>query len=231
MKYIYLFVCFFCTTLQAQTLEGAFSFQGEEIATSNILLTAIGGQPFEGTTVEAPLSYGFIEVVSTANEYTNVSALTLEKDQVSVVVGEQLQLKAAFSPVEVDNPMVSWRSSDPSVVAVKDGVVSALQEGKVTVTVVSASGLFADRCEVTVKSDPTSIEEVSSGNRIYPTVTDDYLYADLQQPQTIYIINVSGKVCEKIQCQTGRNTITMQTYPTGVYFIRMDSEVVKVIKR
>ena len=46
MKYIYLFVCFFCTTLQAQTLEGAFSFQGEEIATSNILLTAIGGQPF-----------------------------------------------------------------------------------------------------------------------------------------------------------------------------------------
>ena len=231
MKYIYLFVCFFCTTLQAQTLEGAFSFQGEEIATSNILLTAIGGQPFEGTTVEAPLSYGFIEVVSTANEYTNVSALTLEKDQVSVVVGEQLQLKAAFSPVEVDNPMVSWRSSDPSVVAVKDGVVSALQEGKVTVTVVSASGLFADRCEVTVKSDPTSIEEVSSGNRIYPTVTEDYLYADLQQAQTIYIINVSGKVCEKVQCQAGQNTISMQAYPIGVYFIRMDSKVVKVIKR
>ena len=231
MKYIYLFVCFFCTTLQAQTLEGAFSFQGEEIATSNILLTAIGGQPFEGTTVEAPLSYGFIEVVSTANEYTSVSALTLEKDQVSVVVGEQLQLKAAFSPVEVDNPMVSWRSSDPSVVAVKDGVVSALQEGKVTVTVVSASGLFADRCEVTVKSDPTSIEEVSSGNRIYHTVTDDYLYADLQQAQTIYIINVSGKVCEKVRCQAGQNTILMQAYPIGVYFIRMDSKGVKVIKR
>mgnify|MGYP001136815731 FL=1 len=111
MKYIYLFVCFFCTTLQAQTLEGAFSFQGEEIATSNILLTAIGGQPFEGTTVEMPLYFGFIEVVSTANEYTNVSALTLEKDHVSAVVGEQLQLTAAFSPVEVDNPMVGTRQT------------------------------------------------------------------------------------------------------------------------
>ncbi len=127
--------------------------------------------------------------------------------------------------------MVSWYSSDPSVVAVKDGVVSALQEGKATVTVVSASGLFADQCEVTVKSDPTSIEEVSSGNRIYPTVTEDYLYADLQQAQTIYIINVSGKVCEKVQCQAGQNTISMQAYPIGVYFIRMDSKVVKVIKR
>lgn len=220
-------VCF----VKAQTLEGTFSFQGEEATTSAIQLTAIGGQPYEGTTVEAPLSYGFIEVVSTANEYTNVSALTLEKDLVSAEVGEQLQLTATFSPAEVDNPMLGWYSSDPSVVAVKDGVVSALQEGKATVTVVSASGVFADQCEVTVKSDPTSIEMVNSGNRIYPTVTKDYLYADLQQPQTIYIINVSGKVCEKIQCQTGRNTITMQAYPTGVYFIRMDSEVVKVIKR
>ena len=227
--YLCLFISyFFSLSLQAQTLEGTFSFQGEEATTSAIQLTAIGGQPFEGTTVEAPLSYGFIEVVSTANEYTNVSALTLEKDLVSAEVGEQLQLTAAFSPAEVDNPMLGWYSSDPSVVGVKDGVVSALQEGKATVTVVSASGVFADQCEVTVKSDPTSIEMVNSGNRIYPTVTKDYLYADLQ---TIYIINVSGKVCEKIQCQTGRNTITMQAYPTGVYFIRMDSEVVKVIKR
>lgn len=233
MKYLLIFISsfFLLPALQAQVLDGTFSFIGEETATSDILLTAIGGQPFEGMTVEAPLSYGFIEVVSTANEYTNVSALTLEKDLVSAEVGEQLQLTAAFSPAEVDNPMLGWYSSDPSVVAVKDGVVSALQEGKATVTVVSASGVFADQCEVTVKSDPTSIEMVNSGNRIYPTVTKDYLYADLQQPQTIYIINVSGKVCEKIQCQTGRNTITMQTYPTGVYFIRMDSEVVKVIKR
>jgi len=62
MKCIYLFICFFYTTLQAQTLEGCFSFQGEEATTSAIQLTAIGGQPYEGITVEAPLSYGFIEV-------------------------------------------------------------------------------------------------------------------------------------------------------------------------
>lgn len=231
MKYIYLFICLLYTTLQAQTLDGTFSCKGEEVATSAIQLTAIGGQPFEGIIVEAPLSYGFIEVVSTANEYTNVSALTLEKDLVSAEVGEQLQLTAAFSPAEVDNPMLGWYSSDTSVVGVKDGVVSALQEGKATVTVVSASGVFADQCEVTVKSDPTSIEMVNSGNRIYPTVTKDYLYADLQQPQTIYIINVSGKVCERVQCQAGQNTLSMQVYPTGVYFVRMDSGVVKVIKR
>lgn len=232
-RFLYLFLASLSLLfpLQAQTLEGAFSCQGEEGISSTKRLTALAGQPFEGTSPEVPLSYGFIEMVSTANEYTNVLALTLEKDQVSATVGEQLQLVAAFSPAEVDNPILGWYSSDPSVVAVKDGVVSALQEGKAMVTVVSASGVFADQCEVTVKSDPTSIEEVSSGNRIYPTVIKDYLYTDLQQAQTIYIINVSGKVCEKVQCQAGQNVISMQAYSAGVYFIRMDNEVVKVIKR
>lgn len=232
-KYLFLLIISFSLfSLQAQTLDGIFSFQGEEVTIASITqLTAIGGQPFEGTTVDTPLSYGFIEMVSTANEYTNVLALTFEKDQLSAEVGEQLPLTATFSPVEVDNPILGWYSSDPSVVTVKDGVVSALQEGKAMVTVVSASGVFADQCEVTVKSDPTSIEEVNCGERIYPTITKDYLYVDLQQTQVIYIIDVSGKVCEKVQCMAGQNTISMQEYPTGIYFIRMDSKVVKVIKR
>lgn len=233
MKYLLIFTLsfFLLSTLQAQTLEGAFSFQGEETVTSNTQLTAIAGQPFEGTPAGSPLSYGLIETVSTANEYTNVVALTLEKEQLSVGVGEQQLLTAVFSPKEVANPLLGWHSSDPSVLTVKDGVVSALKEGKATVTVVSANGVYADQCEVTVGSDPTSIEIVNSGNRIYPTVTKDYLNADLQQAQTIYIINVSGRVCEKLQCQAGQNTISMQAYPAGVYFIRMDSQVVKVIKQ
>lgn len=54
--------------LRAQTLDGTFSFQGAGTVTSTTQLTAIGGQPFEGSSVEAPLSYGFIEILSTANE-------------------------------------------------------------------------------------------------------------------------------------------------------------------
>lgn len=98
-------------------------------------------------------------------------------------------------------------------------------------TVVSANGVFTDQCEVTVKSDPTSIEKMNSGDRVYPTITKDYLYLDLQQVQVIYIINVAGQICAKIPCQVGQNTISMQVYPAGIYFIRMDNEVVKVVKQ
>lgn len=217
--------------LRAQTLDGTFSFQGAGTATSTTQLTAIGGQPFEGSSVEAPLSYGFIEILSTANEYTNIQSLTLEEDKVLTEPGEQLQLAATFFPEIVDNQTVSWYSSDPMAATVESGVISALHEGKTTITVVSACGVYSDICEVTVSSDPTSIEEVNSANRIYPTVTKDFLYVDLQQAQTIYIINVAGQIYAKIPCQVGLNTISMQVYPAGIYFIRMDNEVVKVVKQ
>lgn len=108
MRYLFLIISsfFLLNPLQAQTLEGAYSVQGKELATSAIGLTAIAGQPFEGTPAGSLLSYGFIETVSTANEYTNVVALTLEKEQLSVEVGEQQLLTAAFSPKEVANPLL-----------------------------------------------------------------------------------------------------------------------------
>lgn len=232
-KYLFLFIISFSllVPIHAQTLEGVFSCQGEESVVSTIQLTTIGGQPFEGTIVGTPLSYGFIETVSTVNESSNVFSFDLEENNVSAELGEQLQLVATFSPEVVDNPTLSWFSSDPTVATVEDGVVSALQEGKSAITAVSACGVYSDICEVTVSSDPTSIEKINTGNRVYPTVTKDYLNMDLQRTQTIYIINVAGQICAKVPCQVGQNTISMQTYPAGIYFIRMDNEVVKVVKQ
>ena len=227
-------LCFFVACLfrvQAQTLEGTFSPQSEEVTISTIQLTAIVGQPFEGTIEGTQLSYGFIETVSTANEYTNIQSFSLDKEELGAEPGEQLPLVVIFSPKVVDNATLSWFSSNPSVVTVEDGIVSALKEGQSTITVVSACGVYSDICEVTVSSDPTSIEEVNSGNRIYPTVTKDFLYVDLQQAQTIYIINLAGQICAKIPCQVGQNIISMQVYPAGIYFVRMDNEVVKVVKQ
>lgn len=84
---------------------------------------------------------------------------------------------------------------------------------------------------MTVKSAPTSIEEVDGGNRVYPTVVRDIFYVDLCQAQTVYIINVSGVVCAVVPCHVGCNMISISAYPTGIYFIRFDDRVVKVVKK
>lgn len=82
---------------------------------------------------------------------------------------------------------------------------------------------------VTVDDDPTSIENVSEGNSVF--FVDGSLHLDLQKPQTVYILDVSGKVCDVIQCQSGQSTVSMQKYSVGIYFVRMDNQVVKVVKR
>ncbi|WP_300762576.1 T9SS type A sorting domain-containing protein, partial [uncultured Parabacteroides sp.] len=57
------------------------------------------------------------------------------------------------------------------------------------------------------------------------------LHLVVQKPQTIYILDVSGKVCSVILCQSGQSTVPMQKYPAGIYFVRMENRVVKVVKR
>ena len=320
MKYIYLLAYALCPFLLcAQTLDGAFSCQGKEVLTggTSISVTSITGQSFEGIEAGASLAYGFIERVSTENEYTDVLALTLSREEASLAVGEEIELTAIFSPEVVDNPAVSWFSSDPKVATIKDGTVSAKSRGTVVVTVVSAYGVYADECNITVTQsesepipvtgvvlepeevmleigrtleleatvlpqdaddkrvewsssdervatvldgvvtamgvgtatisvttvdggyeaacmvpvddDPTSIENVSEGNSVF--FVDGSLHLDLQKPQTVYILDVSGKVCDVIQCQSGQSTVSMQKYSVGIYFVRMDNQVVKVVKR
>lgn len=321
MKQIFIFLVLLLLEMVnpicAQTLEGTFSCQGEEAIMSTVQLTAIAGQPFEGTDAGSLLSYGFVEYVSVANEYTNMIALTLPRREVSMVVGERLKLSVTFSPEDVDNASVSWYSSDSEVATVQDGVVSALKAGEVMIGVVSACGVYSDQCAITVSrselesipvtgvvldpenvtlkigetleleatvlpkeaddkrvkwdssdehiatvqdgvvaaigtgtatisvttvdggykatctvtvdDDPTSIENVSEGNSI--SFVDGSLYLDLQKPQTVYILNVSGKVCDVIQCQSGQSTVSMQHYSVGIYFVRMENQVVKVVKR
>lgn len=230
MKTLFLLILSFSLfmPLHAQTLEGTFSCQGEDKATSAVQLTAIAGQPFEGTAAGSPLSYGFIESVSTANEYTYVRSLTLEDDKISIEPGGQLPLSVAFSPEEVDNPMVSWFSSDPMIATVEEGVVAAWHEGRSTVTVVSACGVYADMCEVTVETDPTSMETIDRNHRV--RITQEYLYLDLQQAQTVYMVDLAGRSCTELVCRAGENRIPIHTYPSGIYLLRMNHGTVKIMK-
>lgn len=302
--------------LQAQTLEGTFSCQGEEATSSTVQLTAIAGQPFVGTEAGSPLSYGFVENVSVVNEYTNMTALTLSQHKASIEEGESLHLMVNFTPEVVDNPTISWFSSDPTVATIKNGTVLAKSRGAVVVTAVSACGVYSDVCQitvtqsepdpipvtgvilepeevtldiggtfeleatvlpqnaddkrvewnssdehvatvrdgvvtaigagmatisattidggyeatcvVTVDEDPTSIEDVGSANRV--SFVDGSLYFELLTPQTVSIWNVRGQVCDRIDGKAGLNIFSLQAYPAGIYFVRIENRVIKIAK-
>ena len=334
--------------LQAQQLEGSFSIQGKEEAETTMTLTAIAGQPFEGTQEGIALSYGFIEVVSTNHESATVNALRFPQESLALETGVSHTLTAVFNPEEVDNPLLNWFSSNPEVATVQSGTLSALKAGTTVITAVSACGMYSAQCQVTVsepepdpepepeptpdpepeeptpdpepepdpepdpiwvtdveitptevtltvgetavlsatvfptdadnpavtwstsdetvvtvqeglitavapgtavikvttvdgnytasclvtvEKDATGIEGISTGIKVYPTVTTDNVNIELATPKTVYLIDLSGKVRAIVPCTSGTNVISLHAYPAGIYFIRIDNGVTKVVKR
>lgn len=142
-------------SIQAQELSfgNSFSIQGKEEAETTMTLTAIAGQPFEGTQEGTALSYGFIEVVSTNHESATVNALRFPQESLALETGVSHTLTAVFNPEEVDNPLLNWFSSNPEVATVQSGTHSALKAGTTVITAVSACGMYSAQCQVTV-SDP-----------------------------------------------------------------------------
>ena len=202
MKHLYLiYIATFLslTSLRAQTLEGGFTILGEETVTpAEVQVTAVGGQPFVGTTEVEQLGYGLVETISTANEQSHVNAdgqpitLTLNRTSLSLNVGENGTLTATYS-AEVSNPLLQWSSSDETVATVVDGRVRAVSQGNAVITVVSANGVYAAECTVTVQATPD------------PTPTPG--------PDPIYVMNVELDQSELALSLGDSYTLQATVYP------------------
>lgn len=76
--------------------------------------------------------------------------ITLNKNKAKLNVGDKLTLKATISPAEAEMPELTWTSSNKKVATVKDGVITAVGEGKAKITVKSKDGKLSDSCDITV---------------------------------------------------------------------------------
>ena len=85
-----------------------------------------------------------------------VSSITLDKTELNLMTGENARLSATVNPDNATDKTVTWTSSDPKVVTVKDGAVTAVAAGFATIAV--QAGDKTATCTVTV-TDP--VVEVS----------------------------------------------------------------------
>ena len=334
MKHLYLiYIATFLslTSLRAQTLEGGFTILGGETVTpTEVQVTAVGGQPFVGTAETEQLGYGLVETISTANEQSQSNddgqlLLTLDRTSLSLYEGDNAQLTASYS-MAVSNPLLRWSSSDESVATVEEGQVYAQHSGNAVITVVSANGVYAAECAVSVQATPdptptpdpdptpdpidvTSVEldqselalalgdsytlkatvhpndadnkaiSWSSSDESVATVEDGtvkamgagtatiivrtedgdhtatcvvtvtdptgtatisgeqvylangILYVELTHAQRFQVISASGQLLHDAEGMAGQNRLPMQAYPAGIYFVRLERQVVGVVKR
>ncbi|MCR5666170.1 MAG: leucine-rich repeat protein [Eubacterium sp.] len=89
----------------------------------------------------------------TVKEVSAEQGLLMSRDTAEVKMGETVTLSAILAP-SLEGSEVTWSSSDETLATVdKDGVVSALSTGVVTITASVTSGdqTYSDDCEVTIR--------------------------------------------------------------------------------
>ena len=94
------------------------------------------------------------ECIVTVNPI-EATSVTLDKSEVILAPGESVALIATVYPDNASDKTVTWSSSDPDIVTVSDGNVTALAYGKATVTAQTVNGICVT-CKVDVIKRPAS---------------------------------------------------------------------------
>ena len=88
-----------------------------------------------------------------------IESIRFDSEKIFVEKGKSMTLNINIKPIDATNKTVTWKSSNPDVASVNDGVVTALSEGTTTITVATVNGKNAE-CVVHVinqKISPASI--------------------------------------------------------------------------
>ncbi len=80
----------------------------------------------------------------------NVSGVQITPEEVTLGIGETQKLTVTVEPSDATDPTYSLESSDPSVAAVQNDVVTAVAPGEAVITATTADGSLKATCKVTV---------------------------------------------------------------------------------
>ena len=90
-----------------------------------------------------------------------VTGAVLGNTELTLVEGEEEKLAVAVTPENATDKSVVWESGNESVATVsQEGLVTAVGEGKATITVKTNDGGFSASCEVTVKKKVIAVTGV-----------------------------------------------------------------------
>ena len=122
-------------------------------------------------------------VIKVKQRTIDVSAIELDKTNVTLKNNNTLTLKATITPSDASNKTLTWTSSNPSVATVNEsGKVTAKEVGTATITAKSSNGKVKATCKVTVLKE--NIINVSS---ISVNRESSYMFTGEKQTLTITV--------------------------------------------
>jgi hypothetical protein len=115
--------------------------------------------------------------------------------------GDTHQLTANVAPENATDRSHTWKSSNPEVASVdENGLVSALSQGSVKITISTNDGAYTNTCSIGVMGNATSAdydEHINNRIKIYPNPVSEILYFNFPEStseKSIKIYNSNGKL-------------------------------------
>lgn len=99
---------------------------------------------------------------SSKDNVVKVSAVSLDKSQVILVVDEEIYLNATITPIQAENKSIRWSSFDEKIAKVdSEGKVVAIGPGSTFINAVTVDGNFKQSCKIIVKPKFVNVTGIS----------------------------------------------------------------------
>ena len=172
-----------------------------------------------------------------------VTGVSLDKDEMSLTVGETGTLTATVAPEDASNSNITWTSDNADVATVdENGVVSAVSAGTAVITVTTEDGSLTASCTVTVTPKPSSgssDRDDSSSTPSYPVTAPDKAdngsvsvspkNASQGSTVTVKVTPDSGYVVDRVTVTDNRgNEVKLTQKGVGTYTFTMPAGQVTV---
>ncbi|MBQ1225932.1 MAG: Ig-like domain-containing protein, partial [Clostridia bacterium] len=140
------------------------------IVNSGGTLTAVGG----GTATITMYTTNNLKKTCKVTVTATLEEIHFDIDEVVIQKGEELEINVTYIPEDATNKTLVWKSSDPTVASVKDGVVKALSNGFVTITATSKDGTCVAQCRIMINNPLKSLAfegELDKNTGKYPAIS------------------------------------------------------------
>ncbi len=218
---------FITITVYGDNNEVIYKYEGSPIDT--VTINAAG---YENVTcsIEINGQMTHFEQLFASQEIVHVTSVSLDQSSLELSTGDTHELVATVLPINATNKELFWSSSDESVLTVTDGVITALKEGKATITVKSKDGYKSSSAEVTVVKKPSVIHASSvslnettlnmeTGDRytlqatVLPSNASDKSVSWSSNNESVATVNNKGKITA---VSAGQAIITVITTDGGL---------------
>lgn len=148
---------------------------------------------------------------------TAVTAVSIDKTEVELKVGEMVTLTASLSPENATDKSVKWESSDPQIAVVENGLVKAVSAGEAKIIVSSISNPeISNICKIRVVNNITEANKVETSNLVGK---------EFENGNFKYEITDNGEVTINGYTAVGRSTIAI---PDVIYEANTEYKVTSI---